>query len=1354
MTVIGSAYVDIRAITDKLASDIRTAIESITDSITINVDADVSSATAKLDALSENRLEDQTITVDADTSDAQRSLDDLANTVLGDQTIHVSADTTQARRELDDIANISHLQDQTVHMGVDVDPTQAIIDLHEIANQSLRATVDLEANTLAARRELDDMLDDMGSTITPTVTPDVDDAAARLRLALLTMRRQLRINVVMNSAPLVAAGNAIARMTGARVLADDIGKMAKHFINIDKAVPGIAMMSTVIGSIAGAAMSSIGGLSTLGASLGSIIAMVAIAAPGIATGFLVGIGTLMVALKDFGKQLPQVTAQYKTLGATIKGNYWDVARESIRDMATTLFPQFESGLARTSRALGGWSATFADAMKLHLDNGVLSYMFENLAKSIDIAKGGLEPFTRAMVELGGVGSALLPRLASWWVDVSNKFSEFIINASTNGDLTRWIEEGITNLKRLGSLIGETAGFFGGLTGAAKMAGSDGLGTLLSFMTRMNDAVNSPEGMKQLATIFEGANTVATALGDGFFKIMGAVGSASPAIKSAFESIGGVINVVSDAISKIISNPEFQAGFTAMFDGIEKGFGALMPVVGEMGPKMGAFLSIIGSLAANIGGVLAAALEVALPLVTALKLAIDPLIPILGDALINIIKELGPTFTIFADAIKQVAPAVADVVKWATDLVVELVDTLGPALPGITAAVLAFMAGMKLGAIIQTVVNGIKSMVTFMGLLRTGSTLAAAAQTVWNVSLFANPIGLIIGAIAAFIAIVVVAYNNVGWFKDFVDQSMGMIVDAVEHLVNFWNHGVVPMWDAAMSAAGDFFGAIGAWIGSAVKAVQDFFGGFGKGAGDAQASVGGFFDGIGQAIGDFVGGVGNWFAGIGQGIADAFNGAVAFVTPIIDFIGSIISTGVNNIITNWTNAFNLVRDIFVNVWNGLVWFFQPLVDLIFAIIKGVVEISTAFWTAAWEIVSTIFIGIWTNIVRVFEPIIQGISDTITTVVGAVSDWWNSTWQGIVDFFTGIWTGIMEFLAPIVQGISDTITNAVNGVTAAWNAAWQFIGDYFASIWNGMVAFYGPILQGIWDFIVSVGEGISSAWNQIWSAISSFFTERWNNIVSNVTGAVNLVRTIITNVVNAISNAWNATWSAVGNYISQVWSNIVSSVTGFVGDVQRNIQNVLDTMGRIGSDILRNIGDFGTLLLNSGRDMINGLTQGITNGKDAVVQTIKNIASGALDAIKNFFGIKSPSRVMRDQVGKQLGLGLAIGIEASIGAVLKATDKLAAAAVPDIADIMLPAVKTASGASQRVSTVATTAPALTRASVTGSTSNSTTGTGVFGQQSNVAPVVNFNVQTTPGLNEVQVGEHAMNYMYWKLSSSTPL
>lgn len=76
-----------------------------------------------------------------------------------------------------------------------------------------------------------------------------------------------------------------------------------------------------------------------------------------------------------------------------------------------------------------------------------------------------------------------------------------------------------------------------------------------------------------------------------------------------------------------------------------------------------------------------------------------------------------------------------------------------------------------------------------------------------------------------------------------------------------------------------------------------------------------------------------------------------------------------------------------------------------------------------------------------------------------------------------------------------------------------------------------------------------------------------------------------------------------------------------------------------------------MMNAAGDLINGLLKGIGNGTKAVVNKIKDICKGALDAVKNFFGIKSPSKVMA-QMGKYLMQGFGNGIEDNAKAVVDA------------------------------------------------------------------------------------------------------
>ena len=212
---------------------------------------------------------------------------------------------------------------------------------------------------------------------------------------------------------------------------------------------------------------------------------------------------------------------------------------------------------------------------------------------------------------------------------------------------------------------------------------------------------------------------------------------------------------------------------------------------------------------------------------------------------------------------------------------------------------------------------------------------------------------------------------------------------------------------------------------------------------------------------------------------------------------------------------------------------------------------------------------------------------------------------------------------------------------------------------------------------------------------------------------------------------------------MWNSIVSAVSNFVNTVRNNVTNVLNTIGNIGSDILGKVASFPSLLISAGGDLINGLIAGINAAKGAVVSTIQNIAAGALDAIKSFFGIKSPSRVMRDQVGKQIGAGLAEGLMASTNRVKKATESLSKAAMMDVPDIQLPSIK--GGMSTGGSVVPSSIPSGLRPDAQRNLSNPA-GTGT------AMPPVNFNVYPSEGLNEVQIAESAMEHMYWKLQTSS--
>lgn len=84
---------------------------------------------------------------------------------------------------------------------------------------------------------------------------------------------------------------------------------------------------------------------------------------------------------------------------------------------------------------------------------------------------------------------------------------------------------------------------------------------------------------------------------------------------------------------------------------------------------------------------------------------------------------------------------------------------------------------------------------------------------------------------------------------------------------------------------------------------------------------------------------------------------------------------------------------------------------------------------------------------------------------------------------------------------------------------------------------------------------------------------------------------------------------------------------------------------------------------GRNIIQGLANGIKSMASAVVDKVRDIANSVTRTIRNVLDIHSPSRVMRD-IGKWIPIGLAEGISKHINAVIAATNRMAQATIPSV------------------------------------------------------------------------------------------
>ncbi|HFC9340681.1 TPA: tape measure protein [Enterococcus hirae] len=212
--------------------------------------------------------------------------------------------------------------------------------------------------------------------------------------------------------------------------------------------------------------------------------------------------------------------------------------------------------------------------------------------------------------------------------------------------------------------------------------------------------------------------------------------------------------------------------------------------------------------------------------------------------------------------------------------------------------------------------------------------------------------------------------------------------------------------------------------------------------------------------------------------------------------------------------------------------------------------------------------------------------------------------------------------------------------------------------GAIAVFGYFMATNEEFrnkVISVWNDVKDSVLGVLKNIKDWGIDTWNSAKEMASNAVESVKDAWSGTKEWFSNTWQNikdiaynTWISIKNSMINTWNNIKESfwniVTGIVNSAENawtNLKNgVSKAINRVKEifDSLREIN-----LFEIGKNIIDGLINGVVEKWNALKKTIKGIAGSIKDSIKGALGIHSPSRWMRDMVGKNIVQGIIVGID---------------------------------------------------------------------------------------------------------------
>lgn len=358
--------------------------------------------------------------------------------------------------------------------------------------------------------------------------------------------------------------------------------------------------------------------------------------------------------------------------------------------------------------------------------------------------------------------------------------------------------------------------------------------------------------------------------------------------------------------------------------------------------------------------------------------------------------------------------------------------------------------------------------------------------------------------------------------------------------------------------------------------------------------------------------GDLINGLISGVAQNSGGITSAVGQLLNNLASTISTGLS-VLTSV--GVNLLTTIASGMAQGIPNFLAQALPML-------TQFSAQLRANAGQLIDAglqLILNIAQGIANSLPTLIAYIPQIVTNIANIINDNAPKLIATGLKIIVTLGSGIIQAIPSLIASIPQII-QAIVAVVTAFN--WVSLGG---KVTKGLANGIKKMIGAAKGAAKSVVTGIKGALQSLPSTLKSLGSKGVQGLKSAFSAGVNALRGVAKNIVSAIA---------------QAISSLPSKLLGFARKAVSGIK-----------------GAFKAGWSAVGKNVVSGIANGISGGVGAVVSAAKRAAQRALSAAKSALGIHSPSRKFRDEVGKQIVVGMALGITKNTKKATSAGTKLA-------------------------------------------------------------------------------------------------
>lgn len=523
-------------------------------------------------------------------------------------------------------------------------------------------------------------------------------------------------------------------------------------------------------------------------------------------------------------------------------------------------------------------------------------------------------------------------------------------------------------------------------------------------------------------------------------------------------------------------------------------------------------------------------------------------------------------------------------------------------------------------------------------------------------------------------------KSIGEASDLSVDSFADIITAIDLIQQKQNIAGTTMREGSSTIAGSIMTVKAAW--------QNLVTGFSDSDADLEELIDNVVSSASTALNNLIPVIEKSIKGIGTFISEVAPTLVKEVPKLItDIAPDIIKVGIS--------LMSSIKDGIIDAASSI-----DLLGVILPLLVGlsgkIREKSREFVAAGIEILRGLGQGMEKGIDTISTPIIT----ILTNLAGIITDnapvLFDVAKEMLMSLATGISEGLPEFLEntalpmllqfsemiregagslvdlgielilKLAQGIIDSLPTLLEQLPQIVINIAGVINDNAPKLIAGGIRLIQMLISGIINAVPTLIANFPQIFQAIlavWSALN------WIDLGTKV---INFIKTGIQNLSTQIPNTLKSIGNKAIEFFKSVnWANTGAQVINFIKSgvmgLFSAIPSALTSIGNAAVGAFKSINWF-----DLGANIIRGIVNGISSNVGAIIDAARDAARRAFEAAKDFLGIKSPSRLFRDQVGAMIPKGLAAGIEEETPTAIDSAESLARKTFLPFDDINIPSV----------------------------------------------------------------------------------